>query len=121
MRRHQIDSGESGRRDWLLERGTALILMVLVPWLGLHLAFLPGLHRADLVEWLESPLKAIGLATLILTTLIHASLGLRSILMDYISTPSLRGLSLLITRSALVVSAVIGLGALWVLHHGARA
>ena len=121
MRRHQIDSGESGRRDWLLERGTALILMVLVPWLSLHLAFLPGLHRADLVEWLESPLKAIGLATLILTTLIHASLGLRSILMDYISTPSLRGFSLLITRSVLVVSAVIGLGALWVLHHGVGA
>lgn len=120
MTRHQGHAGESGRRDWLLERGSALVLLLLVPWLGLHLAFLPGLKQARLVDWLQSPLNAITLAGLILIALLHASLGLRAILMDYISTPSLRGFALLVTRSLLVFSAVMGLGALWVLHTGTR-
>ena len=119
MTGHRAHTGERGRRDWLLERGTALVLLVLVPWLGFHLAFLPGLSQARLGEWLESPFNAITLSGLIVMALLHASLGLRSILMDYISTPSLRGFSLLMTRTLLVASAVIGLGALWVLHHGA--
>lgn len=119
MTSHQTALGEKGRRDWILERATALVLMLLVPWLGLHLAFLPNLTQARLVEWMGSPFNAIALSSLIVITLLHASLGLRSILMDYISTPSLRGLSMLVTRTLLVLSAVIGLGAVWVLNHGA--
>jgi succinate dehydrogenase hydrophobic membrane anchor protein len=119
MTRHMAHGRESGRRDWLLERGTALLLLLLVPWLGLHLAFLPGLSQAHLADWLHAPINAMALSSLILMAALHASLGLRSILMDYIATPSLRALSLLITRSLLVFSAVIGLGAIWLLHTGA--
>ena len=118
MTRHRPQQGEKGRQDWLLERGTALVLMVLIPWLGLHLAFLPGLSQIHLTEWLHSPLNALALASVIVIAAAHAGLGLRSILMDYISTPSLRALSLFLTRTALVLSAVVGLGALWVLHSG---
>jgi succinate dehydrogenase hydrophobic membrane anchor protein len=119
MTRHPTHGVERGRRDWLLERGTALVLLLLVPWLGLHLAYLPGLSQANLTNWLHAPVNAMALGGLILIAALHASLGLRSILMDYISTPSLRALSLLITRSLLVFSAVVGLGALWLLHNGA--
>ncbi len=119
MTRHESHAVESGRRDWLLERGTALVLLALVPWLGLHLALLPGLSQAQLIDWLHSPLNAIALASLIVMAALHAGLGIRSILMDYIATPSLRALSLLLTRTLLVISSIGGLGALWVLHTGA--
>ena len=119
MTRHQTHRVEKGRRDWLLERGTALVLLLLVPWLGLHLAFLPGLNQARLAGWLQSPWNTLALSSLMVVALLHASLGLRSILMDYITTPSLRGFSLLVTRALLVLSAVVGIGALWVLHRGA--
>lgn len=118
MTRRAVRASERGRGDWLLERGTALVLMFIVPWLGLHLNFLPGMRHARLLEWCHSPLNAIALASLIIMALLHASLGLRSILMDYISSLSLRALSLLITRILLVFSSVVGLGALWVLHTG---
>ena len=118
MRHPSSHGGESGRRDWLLERGTALLLLLLVPWLGFHLAFLPGLSQAQIRDWLHAPINAVALASLILVAALHASLGFRSILMDYIRTPSLRALSLLVTRSAFVFSAVLGLGALWLLHVG---
>jgi len=95
------------------------VLLFLVPWLGLHLAFLPGLSQGQIRDWLHAPINVMVLASLIIIAALHASLGLRSILMDYISTPSLRALSMLITRSLLVVSAVVGLGALWLLHVGA--
>lgn len=119
MTRHPAHGGESGRRDWLLERGTALVLLLLVPWLGLHLVYLPGLSQAHLADWLHAPLNAMALGSLIIIAALHASLGLRSILMDYISTPSLRSFSLLITRALLVFSAVVGLGGVWLLHNGA--
>jgi succinate dehydrogenase / fumarate reductase membrane anchor subunit len=118
MKHHPVYTHERGGTDWLLERGTALVLMFLIPWLGLHLAFLPGLNQGRLVEWVHSPWNAIALASLIVMAALHAGLGIRSILMDYIATPSLRGLSLLITRILLVFSSVTGLGALWVLHTG---
>lgn len=111
----EIPKKESGRFDWLLERGTALLLLGLVPWLGVHLAFLPGLSRIHLEEWLHRPINALTMAFLIGIAAVHASLGLRSILMDYIASPSLRSLNLFLVRATLVVSAVVGMGALWTL------
>jgi succinate dehydrogenase hydrophobic membrane anchor protein len=67
------------------------------------------------VGWLQNPIHALLIGLLILVTALHAALGLRSILTDYVSNRSLRSGGLILIRFTLVFSAIVGLGSLWVL------
>ncbi len=109
---------ESGRGDWLWERGTAILLVGLVLWLEIHLAALPGLSLASLSLWLENSLNLGAAIAFIVIGALHAGLGLRSIVIDYVSTRASRFLMLLLIRLLLVVSAIVGLGSLCVLRIG---
>jgi succinate dehydrogenase hydrophobic membrane anchor protein len=106
---------EKGYADWLWERGTALVLMLGVPWLGFHLGQVRVITREGLILWLHQPLNSFLLILLILIAAIHASLGLRTILTDYIRHRARRTLLLIIVRCTLASSAIIGLGSLGVL------
>ena len=115
MNRH----AEPGRLDWLLERGTALALILLVVWLEPHLAALPDLSQIALSRWLEKPFNLAAMIAFICIGALHASLGLRAIAMDYISTRSLRNFALLIARCLMVTFSILGLGSLCALRFGA--
>jgi succinate dehydrogenase / fumarate reductase, membrane anchor subunit len=109
---------ESGRGDWIWERGSAILLVGLVLWLEIHLAALPSLSRTSLTLWFEYPLNLGAAIAFIVIGALHAGLGLRSIVIDYVSTRASRFLMLLLIRLLLVVSAIVGLGSLWVLRTG---
>jgi succinate dehydrogenase / fumarate reductase membrane anchor subunit len=109
---------ESGRCDWLWERLSAILLVGLVLWLEVHLAALPGVTRTSLALWFENPLNLGAAIAFIVIGALHAGLGLRSIVIDYVSTRASRFLMLLLIRLLLVVSAIVGLGSLWVLRTG---
>ena len=89
-----LGSAKGGTTHFWRQRMTALILIPLVLWIAFSLAVLP-LDHATLVSWIQQPLVSIALVLLVVCTFYHAQLGLQVVIEDYISSHSLRTLTLL--------------------------
>lgn len=104
-----LGSAHHGARHWLLQRFTAVGNLVLVLFLVLSLALLPGYDFAAVRDWAASPLVATALALLIVSTFWHARLGLQVLFEDYVHTPGNRFAVLVLLNLAAVGGAVFGL------------
>jgi succinate dehydrogenase / fumarate reductase, membrane anchor subunit len=82
----QLGSARDGLREWQLQRKTALALIPLglyfVPSM-LRLAMSDGMTAA---QWLGSPVPALLTILFVLALFVHAAVGLRSVLLDYVHT-----------------------------------
>lgn len=104
-----ITGAHSGTGTWLVQRATALLLAVLLPALAVYtVTALP----LDYAGWraLFSPVwvkMAWMLAALALA--LHAWVGVRDVLMDYVKPVPLR-LTLYLGVQSVLVASVVGLG-----------
>lgn len=99
-----------GLRAWLLQRFTAIYLGL---YLVILLAYIAYQAPFDYEQWralLAQPLMSIGTALFALATLLHAWVGVRDVLMDYVHAVWLR--LLLMAASALMLLGSL----LWVLR-----
>lgn len=104
-----LGSAHHGAHHWLLQRFTAVGNLVLVLFLVVSLALLPGYDFADMRGWVESPLVATALALLIVSTFWHARLGLQVLVEDYVKTPGNRFAVITLLNLAAAGGAVFGL------------
>lgn len=81
-----LGSARSGVSHWWLQRVTSVSNMVLVLWFLFSLAYLPSLERDVVVDWLRSPLNAVPLILLVVSTFYHFRLGLQVVIEDYIES-----------------------------------
>jgi len=94
-----------GWRDWLLQRVTAVIMLVYTLFL---LAVVISLPRLDYEHWRSLwNLAAMRYATIffVLSVLLHAWVGVRNIFMDYVKDTGLR-----LVLYVLVILTLIGYG-----------
>jgi succinate dehydrogenase / fumarate reductase membrane anchor subunit len=87
-------TGATGLRAWAMQRVTAIYLALLFPWLLYHFAVAPPV---DYVAWratVGAPAVAVALELGFVSLLLHAWIGVRDILIDYVH-PSVVRLSLL--------------------------
>ena len=104
-----LGSAHHGAHHWLLQRFTAVGNLVLVLFLIVSLALLPGYDFSNMRGWVESPLVATALALLIVSTFWHARLGLQVLVEDYVKTTGNRFAVLLLLNLAAVGGAMFGL------------
>ncbi len=98
----------TGLRAWLLQRLSALVMLVFMVSALLLFWIAPPHSYAQWHELVRSPGVALGCGVFFAALLVHAWIGVRDVLMDYVHPPALR----------LALLTLLGLGllslALWV-------
>lgn len=80
----------SGLKAWFVQRLSAVYLALFGSYLVVHLVIWHPLDHADFIAWMAAPLVAFGLLLFIPLLLVHAWVGVRDILIDYIKPIGLR-------------------------------
>ena len=100
----------SGLRAWILQRLSALYLALYASYLLAWFATNPPQDHARWLAWVSDPLNGTGLTLFFGVLLLHAWIGLRDVLMDYVPTFALR-----LTLPALTGLGLVACG-LWALR-----
>ena len=79
-----LGSAKTGAHHWLVQRWTAIGNLVLIAYLAVSLLLLPSLGYQAVSEWIASPVPAVAMALLIVSTFWHARLGLQVFIEDYV-------------------------------------
>jgi succinate dehydrogenase / fumarate reductase membrane anchor subunit len=93
-----------GLRGWLLQRFTAMYLAVYLVYVLVRAALTEPLDYAQWRAWLADPWMGIATALFALALLVHAWLGVRDVLIDYVHPVSLRLLLMAAAGLMLLVS-----------------
>lgn len=79
-----LGSSHHGAHHWLLQRFTAVGNVVLMGWLVVSFVLLPDFSHGAVTAWLSSPVSAVAMLLLIVSTFWHARLGLQVLIEDYV-------------------------------------
>ena len=106
----------SGQRAWLLQRITALYAgLYVLAAVAVLLTRPPGDH-ADWLDLVTHPVVWLATAAFVLLLLLHAWIGLRDVILDYVKPVAVRLTALVV---AAMVFLLIGLWAFWILIEAA--
>jgi succinate dehydrogenase / fumarate reductase membrane anchor subunit len=100
----------SGLRAWFLQRATAIYLLLFIIFMLQHMITNPPQDFHAWQAWLAQPLVGLGLLLFFASLLLHAWVGFRDVLIDYVHPTAIR-----VTVLTLVGFSLIGC-ALWVLQ-----
>ena len=85
-----LGSAHAGSHHWWVERVEAAALVPLTIWFIFALLHLVGAPRQAMIDWLSSPVSMVLMLLLIVTTFHHLSLGVQSVLDDYVHQPAIK-------------------------------
>ena len=77
-------SAHAGLMEWLLQRISSLYMGGFVIYLVFHFLVSPKLDYAAWTSWFTDGVVRLAWALFILSVLVHAWIGLRSVYMDYL-------------------------------------
>jgi succinate dehydrogenase / fumarate reductase membrane anchor subunit len=101
----RLGSARDGLREWQLQRKTALALIPLGLYFTASLLRLAVSDQLTAAAWLTSPVPALLTILFVVTLLIHAVVGVRSVLVDYVHTRARLVAAELLVRAAAVLLA----------------
>lgn len=113
MVRRDVVGAHYGLRDWLAQRATAVVMAVYSLLLLGAIAFMP---RVDFMSWralFAAPWMKMATLIFVVSVLVHAWVGVRNILMDYIKPNGLRLALYVVVLMVLVVYAGWAAQILW--------
>jgi succinate dehydrogenase / fumarate reductase membrane anchor subunit len=79
-----LGSAREGARHWWHERVSAIATLILSGWFVASILRLPAYDRGTITEWLGSPLAAVPMALLAISTFWHLKMGLIVVVEDYV-------------------------------------
>ena len=99
-----LGSAKGGASHWATHRLISLATLPLYVWFLVALLSLPDVGHANVVQWLSSPLNAVMMILLTVTTFVHLKQGMQVVLDDYVHDEGTR----VLTNIALVFLTVAG-------------
>ncbi|MET0052790.1 MAG: succinate dehydrogenase, hydrophobic membrane anchor protein [Candidatus Thiodiazotropha sp.] len=100
----------SGLKAWFLQRATALYLILFTLYFLQHMIFSPPADYQAWQGWVASPLVGFALLLFFASLLLHAWVGIRDVLIDYVHPTAAR-----VTILSIIGFLLTGCG-LWVLQ-----
>jgi succinate dehydrogenase / fumarate reductase membrane anchor subunit len=101
-----LGSAKSGLHHWWAQRVTAVALLPLSLYFVLSVLRLAGADRADMEGFMGEPWNTVLFLCLIAALFYHLSLGLQTVIEDYVHKESTRMASLLAVKGAIVLCAL---------------
>ena len=102
-----LGSARSGAHHWWLERLTSVSTLILFVWFLVALLRLPSLDYDSVRDWLASPLAAVPMLLLIVSTFWHAKLGMQVVLEDYVHEEGLKFFSITLLNFFVIGAAAL--------------
>ena len=102
-----LGSAHSGFHHWWIERLEAVALVPLTIWFIFSVIHLLGASHDAATDWMSSPITMVLLLMMIVCTFHHFSLGVESVLNDYVHQPALKLWSVLLIKAACLVLAAL--------------
>jgi succinate dehydrogenase / fumarate reductase, membrane anchor subunit len=100
-----LGSARDGLREWQLQRRSALALVPLGVYFAASILRLATSDQTAAAAWLGAPVPALLTSLFMLVALVHAAIGIRSVLADYVHARlPLVAASLLLSASALILA-----------------
>ena len=103
-----LGSAQHGAHHWLVARYTAIGNVILIPWLLISLALLPGYDYATVHNWAARPVPAMLLALICINTFHHAKLGVQVFMEDYVHDEGNKFASLVALNALPLAATVFG-------------
>jgi succinate dehydrogenase / fumarate reductase membrane anchor subunit len=116
-----LGSARSGAHHWWLERLTSVSTLILFVWLIVSLLRLPSLGHGAVTAWLSSPLAAVPMLLLIVSTFWHLKLGLQVFVEDYVHEEGLRLFSIILVNFFAIAGAALAVFAVLKIAFGGEA
>src|ERR1700755_2705477 len=82
----QFGSARDGLREWRLQRLTAIALIPLSLYLAASILSLATSDRKTAVDVIAQPVPALLVILFVLAGIMHALIGVRSVILDYVHT-----------------------------------
>jgi succinate dehydrogenase / fumarate reductase membrane anchor subunit len=102
-----LGSAHAGYHHWWIERVEAVALVPLTIWFIFALLHLVGAPHQAMIDWLSSPVSMVLMLLLIVATFHHFSLGVQSVLDDYVHQPTIKMWSVFAIKGACLVLALL--------------
>ncbi len=116
-----LGSAHSGSHHWLLQRFTAIGLLLLGLFFLAAFLQLPNFGYKTVHDWIVQPLPATAAALFVICAFWHARLGLQVLVEDYVHEPANKFAVMALLNLATFGGAVFGLFAVIRLALGAAA
>ena len=101
-------SAKSGVHHWLVQRVSAGMLVLLLPWLTYSLLQLAGASHDEAQAFVAEPWNATLLLLSLLLLLYHGMLGLQVVIEDYVHQRALELSLHFVLRAATLLAATLG-------------
>jgi len=98
-----MTQGSHGLIDWLLQRISAIYLGLYIPYLLIALLLTPPSSYVAWRGWMMEPMQSIGGSLFFTALLVHAWVGIRDVIMDYVRPVGLR-LSVLVLLGLMIIA-----------------
>ena len=102
-----LGSAHAGYHHWWIERVEAVALVPLTIWFIFALLHLVGASHQAMIDWLSSPVSMVLMLLLIAATFHHFSLGVESVLNDYVHQPTIKMWSIFAIKGACTILALL--------------
>jgi succinate dehydrogenase / fumarate reductase membrane anchor subunit len=80
----------SGLRAWLFQRLTGIYMAIYFIYLILSFIYWPPHDYSTWLTWVNDPLNGVGLMLFMASILLHAWVGIRDVMIDYVQIFALR-------------------------------
>jgi len=104
---HDLGTAHSGFDEWYWQRLSAVVLAVLLPatFVLLWGVYLGDLNQFELLDWIDSFVSRLLHTLLIVALIVHAYMGLKIIIEDYVHA----GLRIVLIAGMLVMMSLFGI------------